>query len=70
MQENPIFKMGIRDPRFTRHMPNYQGGHCITNMERPRYVEAAEKYHDLKKRLRIMEGFNSLGLDDMCLVST
>lgn len=40
----------------------------MTKIEHPKVVEAVEKYYDQEKRLRDMEGFSALNIDDMCVV--
>lgn len=49
-------------------MLDSQGAHLMTKMEHSQVAEAAEKCRDLEKRFRVVEGFNALRIDDMCLV--
>lgn len=49
-------------------MPNSQGVHLVTKVERSQVAEVAKIGRDLEKWLRVMEGFDTLKLDDMCLM--
>lgn len=49
-------------------MPNSQDAQLVTKVEHSQVADVAEISHDLEKRLRGMEGFDTLRLDDICLV--
>lgn len=68
VQKNPNVHIEEEGPHFIRNVPDSQGAHMMTKMEHSQVVEVAEIGRDLKKRLRVVEGFSTLRLDDMCLV--
>lgn len=68
MKKNPTVHIDERAPQFTRNVPNFYIACLITKIERSQVAEVAEKSRDLEKRLRVMEGFSTLSLDEVFLV--
>lgn len=67
VERNPIVHNDEGNPQFTRNMPNSQGAHLVTKMERSQVAEVVGIGCDLEKWLRVMEGFNTLRLDKISI---
>lgn len=67
--KTPIVHNNEGNPQFTMNVPNSQSAHLVTKVKHSQVAEVAEICHDLEKRLRVMEGFSILRLDEICLVS-
>lgn len=68
MPKNLIIHIDEEGPQSTMNVPNSQSAHPMTKIECSQMAEVAKISRDLKKRLTVVEGFNMLSLDDMCLI--
>lgn len=69
MPKNPTIHIDEASPQFTRNVPNSLSAHLMKQFERSQVSEVVGKSYVLEKWFKAMEGFSTLSLDGMCLVS-